>query len=136
MTINRRSNSGHRSPGSGARCLTQNITEQVPANDWGNVTESVGVINGGKVQHGRLRDEFLNETCSPHLCKRAWCWKSGGAIKHGATSFAARLAAPAVYTANFLPQHGQGAALANGSAPWPTASTVQDGEHQTLRPTG
>jgi hypothetical protein len=27
--------------------------------------------------------------------------------------------APAIYAANFLPQHGQGAALANGSAPWP-----------------
>ena len=58
---------------------------------------------------GRLRDEFLRP-CSPHSCKRAWRWKTD----YNMVRPHSRLGwlAPAVYAANFLPQHGQGAALA------------------------
>jgi hypothetical protein len=44
--------------------------------------------------------------------------------------------APAIYAANFSPQSGQGPALAEGSAPWPIALTVQHGNCQTLSATG
>ena len=45
--------------------------------------------------------------------------------------------APAVYAAQFSPQRDQGAALRNGSAPWPIAPTVHDDNNrQTLVATG
>jgi putative transposase len=44
--------------------------------------------------------------------------------------------APAVYAANFSPQSDQGATLAEGSATWPVAPTVQDRNRQTLSATG
>jgi len=45
------------------------------------------------------------------------------------------LLAPAVYAAN-LAAMGQGAVLANGSAPWPLAPTMLDDNRQTPEPTG
>jgi Integrase core domain len=45
--------------------------------------------------------------------------------------------APAVYAVTFLPQTGQGAALIDGSAPWPAALPVHDvSNRQTLVATG
>ena len=87
--------------------------------------------------NGRLRDEFLNETLftslmQARLALEDWRRDYNTVRPHSRLGWLA----PAVYAANFSPQHGQGAALANGSAPWPTVPIVQDGNHQTLRPTG
>ena len=87
--------------------------------------------------NGRLRDEFLNETLftslmQARLALEDWRRDYNTVRPHSRLGWLA----PAVYAANFLPQHGQGAALANGSAPWPAVPIVQDGNHQTLRPTG
>ena len=44
--------------------------------------------------------------------------------------------ATAAYAAKFSPQRDQGAALPDGSAPWPVAPTVHDGNRQTLAASG
>jgi putative transposase len=87
--------------------------------------------------NGRLRDEFLNETLftslmHARLALEDWRRDYNTVRPHSRLGWLA----PAVYAANFSPQHGQGAALADGSAPWPTVPNVQDGNHQTIRPTG
>jgi putative transposase len=87
--------------------------------------------------NGRLRDEFLNETLftslmQARLALEEWRRDYNTVRPHSRLGWLA----PAVYAANFLLQPGQGAALANGSAPWPVVPIVQDGNHQTLRPTG
>lgn len=86
--------------------------------------------------NGRLRDEFLNETLftslmQARLALEDWRRDYNTVRPHSRLGWLA----PAVYAANFSSQHGQGAALA-GSAPWPEVPIVQDGNHQTLRPTG
>ena len=43
---------------------------------------------------------------------------------------------PAAYATKFSPQRDQGAALRDGSAPWPVAPTVNDLNRQTLVATG
>ena len=43
---------------------------------------------------------------------------------------------PAAYATKFSPQRNQGAALRDGSAPWPVAPTVNDLNRQTLVATG
>ena len=87
--------------------------------------------------NGRLRDEFLNETLFTslmlaRLALEDWRRDYNHVRPHSRIGWLA----PAVYAANFSPQSGQGAALRNGSAPWPVAPTVQDGSCQTLSATG
>jgi putative transposase len=87
--------------------------------------------------NGRLRDEFLNETLftslmQAHLALEDWRRDYNNVRPHSRIGWLA----PAVYAANFSPQSGQGAALAKGSAPWPIALTVQDGNRRTLSATG
>ncbi len=87
--------------------------------------------------NGRLRDEFLNETLftslpQARLALEDWRRDYNNVRPHSRIGWLA----PAVYAAQFSPQPGQGAALRKGSAPWPTAATMQDGNRQTLTATG
>jgi putative transposase len=87
--------------------------------------------------NGRLRDEFLNETLftslmQARLALEEWRRDYNNVRPHSPIGWLA----PAVYAANFSPQSGQGAPLAEGSATWPVAPTVQDGNRQTLNSTG
>jgi putative transposase len=87
--------------------------------------------------NGRLRDEFLNETLFTslmlaRLALEDWRRDYNHVRPHSRIGWLA----PAVYAANFSPQSGQGAALRNGSAPWPVAPTVQNGDDRTLNATG
>ena len=87
--------------------------------------------------NGRLRDEFLNETLFTSLMQARLAledWRRD--YNHVRPHSRIGWLAPAVYAANFSPQSGQGAALRNGSAPWPVAPTVQNGDCQTLSETG
>ena len=87
--------------------------------------------------NGRLRDEFLNETLFTSLMQARLAledWRRD--YNHVRPHSRIGWLAPAVYAANFPPQSGQGAALRNGSAPWPVAQTVQNGDCQTLSATG
>lgn len=87
--------------------------------------------------NGRLRDEFLNETLftslmQARLALEEWRRDYNNVRPHSRIGWLA----PAVYAAQFLPQRDQGAALRNGSAPWPAAPTVHDDNRQTLVATG
>lgn len=87
--------------------------------------------------NGRLRDEFLNETLftslmQARLALEEWRRDYNTIRPHSRIGWLA----PAVYAAQFLPQRDQGAALRNGSAPWPAAPTVHDDNRQTLVATG
>jgi putative transposase len=87
--------------------------------------------------NGRLRDEFLNETLFTSLMQarpalEEWRHDYNNVRPHSRIGWLA----PTVYAANFSPQSGLGAALRNGSAPWPVAPTVQNSNYQTLSPTG
>jgi putative transposase len=87
--------------------------------------------------NGRLRDEFLNETLftslmQARLALKDWRRDYNTVRPHSLPGWLA----PAVYPANFLSQHGQGAVLADGSEPWPAVPIVQDGNYKTLRPAG
>ena len=87
--------------------------------------------------NGRLRDEFLNETLftsmmQARLALEEWRRDYNTVRPHSRIGWLA----PAVYAAHFLPQPFQGAALRNGSAPWPVAPTVHDDNRQTLVATG
>src|ERR1700687_1431669 len=87
--------------------------------------------------NGRLRDEFLNETLftslmQARLALEDWRHDYNNVRPHSRIGWLP----PAFYAATFSPQSGQGAALAEGSAPWPIAPTVQDGNCQTLSATG
>jgi putative transposase len=87
--------------------------------------------------NGRLRDEFLNETLFTSLMQARLAledWRRD--YNHVRPHSRIGWLAPAVYAAQFSPQQGQGAALRNGSAPWPVASTVHDVNRQTLEATG
>jgi putative transposase len=77
--------------------------------------------------NGRLRDEFLNETLFSSLAQarmslEEWRRDYNLCRPHSRIGWLA----PAVYAAQFYPQRDQGAALRNGSAPWPAAISVQD----------
>jgi putative transposase len=72
--------------------------------------------------NGRLRDEFLNETLFTSLAQaraalEEWRRDYNTARPHSRIGWLT----PAVYTATFPPQRDQGAALLDGSAPWPVA---------------
>jgi putative transposase len=87
--------------------------------------------------NGRLRDEFLNETLFTSLTQaraalEEWRRDYNTVRPHSRIGWLT----PAVYAATFLPQQGQGAALIDGSAPWPVAPTVHDDNRQTLVATG
>ena len=87
--------------------------------------------------NGRLRDEFLNETLFTSLAQaraalEEWRRDYNTVRPHSRIGWLT----PAVYAAQFSPQRDQGAALRNGSAPWPVAPTVQDENRQTLVATG
>jgi putative transposase len=88
--------------------------------------------------NGRLRDEFLNETLftslmQARLALEDWRRDYNTVRPHSRIGWLA----PAVYAATFLPQRDQGAALSNGSAPWPVALSVHDvSNRQTLVATG
>ena len=87
--------------------------------------------------NGRLRDEFLNETLftsmrQARLALEEWRRDYNNVRPHSRIGWLA----PAVYAAKFSPQRDQGAALDNGSAPWPVAPTVHDDNRQTLEATG
>jgi putative transposase len=83
--------------------------------------------------NGRLRDEFLNETLftslmQARLALEDWRRDYNTVRPHSGIGWQT----PAAYAAQFSPQPGQGAALCDGSAPWPVAPTVQDANRQTL----
>jgi putative transposase len=83
--------------------------------------------------NGRLRDEFLNETLftslmQARLALEEWRRDYNTVRPHSRL----RWLTPAAYAAQFSPQHGQGAALRDGSAPWPVAPIVLDSNCQTL----
>ena len=84
--------------------------------------------------NGRLRDEFLNETLftslmHARLALEEWRRDYNTVRPHSRIGWLT----PAVYAANFSPQPGQGAALRDGSAPWPVAPIVQEeSNRQTL----
>jgi putative transposase len=87
--------------------------------------------------NGRLRDEFLNETLFTSLAQaraalEEWRRDYNTVRPHSRIGWLT----PAVYAAKFSPQQGQGAALIDGSAPWPVAPTVQVENRQTLVATG
>ena len=76
--------------------------------------------------NGRLRDEFLNETLFTSLAQaraalEEWRRDYNTVRPHSSIGWLT----PAAYAERFLPQRGQGAALAMGSAPWPVAPTNQ-----------
>ena len=88
--------------------------------------------------NGRLRDEFLNETLFTSLIQARFAledWRRdyNTVRPHSRIGWLA----PAVYAAQFSPQRDQGAALLDGSAPWPVALPVHDvSNRQTLVATG
>jgi putative transposase len=88
--------------------------------------------------NGRLRDEFLNETLFTSLMQARqaledWRCDYNQVRPHSSIGWLA----PTVYASQFSPPTGQGAALRNGSAPWPVAATVYDVSNpQTLAATG
>src|SRR6201997_2305129 len=88
--------------------------------------------------NGRLRDEFLNETLFTSLMQarqalEEWRCDYNQVRPHSSIGWLG----PAIYAATFSPPRGQGAALRNGSAPWPVAPTVYDASNrQTLAATG
>jgi putative transposase len=88
--------------------------------------------------NGRLRDEFLPETLFTSLMQarqalEEWRRDYNMVRPHSSIGWLA----PAIYAATFSPPRGQGAALRNGSAPWPVAATVYDASNrQTLAATG
>ena len=87
--------------------------------------------------NGRLRDEFLNETLftslmQARLALEEWRRDYNTVRPHSRIGWLT----PAAYAAKFSPQPAQGAALPNGSAPWPVAPTVHDGNRQTLAASG
>jgi putative transposase len=76
--------------------------------------------------NGRLRDEFLNETLFTSLAQartalEAWRRDYNTVRPHSRIGWLT----PAAYAARFSPQPGQGAALTDGSAPWPGAAHEQ-----------
>jgi len=82
--------------------------------------------------NGRLRDEFLNETLftslmQARLALEEWRRDYNTVRPHSRIGWLT----PAVHAAQVSSQPGQGAALSNGSAPWPVAPTVHDGNRQT-----
>ncbi len=84
-----------------------------------------------------MRDEFLNETLFTSLMQARQAleqWRDHNQLRpHSSIGWLA----PAVYASQFFPPPGQGAALRNGSAPWPAAISVYDGNNrQTLAATG
>ena len=86
---------------------------------------------------GRLRDEFLNETLftslmQARLALEEWRRDYNTVRPHSRISWLT----PAEHAAQFSPQPDQGAALRDGSAPWPVAPIVHDGNRQTPIPTG
>jgi len=88
--------------------------------------------------NGRLRDEFLNETLFTSLMQarqalEEWRCDYNMVRPHSRIGWLA----PAIYATTFSSPQGQGAALRNGSAPWPVAATVyDDNNRQTLAATG
>ncbi|MGC1563749.1 MAG: IS3 family transposase [Bradyrhizobium sp.] len=87
--------------------------------------------------NGRLRDEFLNETLFTSLIQarlmlEEWRRDYNTVRPHSRIGWLT----PAAYAAKFSPQRDQGAALPDGSAPWPVAPTVHDGNRQTLAASG
>jgi putative transposase len=89
--------------------------------------------------NGRLRDEFLNETLFTSLAQaraalEEWRRDYNTVRPHSRIGWLT----PAAYAATFTPQQDQGAALANGSAPWPVASPdkMEKINRQTQVPAG
>jgi putative transposase len=77
--------------------------------------------------NGRLRDEFLNETLftslmHARLALEEWRRDYNTFRPHSSIGWLT----PAAYAASISPQRDQGAALRNGSAPWPVAIPVHD----------
>jgi putative transposase len=87
--------------------------------------------------NGRLRDEFLNETLftslmQARLALEEWRRDYNTVRPHSRINWLT----PAAYAAQFSPQRNQGAAICDGSAPWPVAPTVNNLNRQTLVATG
>ncbi len=87
--------------------------------------------------NGRLRDEFLNETLFTSLMQarvalEEWRRDYNTVRPHSRIDWLT----PAAYAVQFSPQLGRGAALHNGSAPWPAAPTVHDSNRQTPAASG
>ena len=110
-------------------------------NDIDNMDPAPGIAAEPWCIRERLADiggrAFLNETLftslmQARLALEDWRRDYNNVRPHSRIGWLA----PAVYAANFSPQSVQGAALVDGSAPWPVAPTVQDGNRQTLSSTG
>jgi putative transposase len=87
--------------------------------------------------NGRLRDEFLNETMFTSLAQaraalEEWRRDYNTVRPHSSIGWLT----PALYAEQFSPQRDQGAALPDGSAPWPVAPTEHVDNRQTLVATG
>ena len=87
--------------------------------------------------NGRLRDEFLNETLFTSLAQaraalEEWRRDYNTVRPHSRIGWLT----PAAYAARFSPQPDHGAALTDGSAPWPVAPTMQVENRQTPVATG
>jgi putative transposase len=84
--------------------------------------------------NGRLRDEFLNETLFTSLAQARvaledWRRDYNTVRPHSSIGWLT----PADYAAQFVPQRGQGAAVAGASAPWPLATEqTEEFNRQTL----
>ena len=106
--------------------------------DWHYITPGKPVQNAFiESFNGRLRDEFLNETLftslmQARLALEAWRRDYNNVRPHSGIGWLT----PAAYAAQLSPQQGQGAALHDGSAPWPVAPNVHDGNRQTLAASG
>lgn len=83
--------------------------------------------------NGRLRDEFLNETLftslmQARLALEEWRRDYNTVRPHSGIDWLT----PADYAARFSQQRANGAALSDGSAPWPVAPITTDLNRQTL----
>lgn len=87
--------------------------------------------------NSRLRDEFLNETLFTSLAQaraalEEWRRDYNTVRPHSRIGWLTS----AAYAARFSPQPDHGAALTDGSAPWPVAPTMQVENRQTPVATG
>jgi OFA family oxalate/formate antiporter-like MFS transporter len=102
---------------------------------WGIIQGAIGIIAAQWLRippEGWQPDGYAQAAPARMQSKRSWRRDYNNVRPHSRIGWLA----PAVYAANLSPQSGQGAALAEGSAPWPIAPTVQDGNRQTLSATG
>jgi hypothetical protein len=101
-------------PAQGAHCLTRNVTEQVPANDWGNDTES------GRCRRWREGSAWARGARWCRRWRSASCRPSGG--RRGASSSNRSVQHPT----GMPPQSAAPATLPSGAGSPRTKATVVD----------